>query len=81
MRPAACSAFQGFEPMAHPCPPAQRRRERLREILIEVDDDWVRFSEDFPDPVKLLKVAEEMNLEGVVGKRGRPYRPGLPANG
>ena len=41
------------------------------------DDDRLRFSEAFPDPVKLLKVAETMGLEGVVSKRrASPYRSG-----
>ena len=34
-----------------------------------------RFSEEFGDPVKLLQVAEQMGLEGVVSKRkNAPYR-------
>jgi bifunctional non-homologous end joining protein LigD len=58
--------------------PLTARRERLRKILIEADDDRLRFSEGFPDPVKLLKVADEMKLEGVVSKRAQsPYRSGL----
>ena len=40
-----------------------------RDILIDTDDDRLRYSEEFPDPVKLLKVAEQMGLEGVVSKR------------
>ena len=32
----------------------------LRELLITVDDDRLRFSEEFADPVKLLEVAETM---------------------
>ena len=62
--------------------PLSERRDRLREILIEFDDDRLRFSEDFPDPVKLLEVADEMKLEGVLSKcAGRPTAPALPAAG
>jgi ATP-dependent DNA ligase len=49
--------------------PLSERREQLRELLIATDDDTLRFSEEFPDPVKLLKVAEKMGLEGVISKR------------
>ena len=46
-------------------------------MLIETDDDTLRFSEEFPDPVKLLQVADGMGLEGVVSKRrSAPYRSG-----
>ena len=55
--------------------PLSERRERLRALLIETDDHRLRFSEEFPDPVKLLKVVETMGLEGVVSKRrASPYR-------
>jgi bifunctional non-homologous end joining protein LigD len=49
--------------------PLSHRREQLRELLIATDDDRLRFSEEFPDPVKLLKVVEKMGLEGVISKR------------
>ena len=55
--------------------PLVERKARLRDILIDTDDDRLRYSEEFPDPVKLLKVAEQMGLEGVVSKRkNAPYR-------
>ena len=55
--------------------PLVERREVLRELLITVDDDRLRFSEEFGDPVKLLQVAEKMGLEGIVSKRkSAPYR-------
>ena len=61
----------------HPQELLTKRRQGLREILIEADDDRLRFSEDVPDPVKLLQVADEMKLEGVVSKRApSPYRSG-----
>jgi bifunctional non-homologous end joining protein LigD len=57
--------------------PLSHRREQLRELLIATDDDRLRFSEEFPDPVKLLKVAEKMGLEGVISKhRTSPYLSG-----
>jgi bifunctional non-homologous end joining protein LigD len=31
--------------------PLSVRREQLREVLIATDDDMLRFSEEFPDPV------------------------------
>jgi bifunctional non-homologous end joining protein LigD len=48
--------------------PLIERREKLRDVLIQTDDDTIRFSEEFPDPVKLLKVVEGMGLEGVISK-------------
>ena len=55
--------------------PLVERRLRLREFLIETDDDRIRYSEEFSDPVKLLTVVDEMGLEGVVSKRrNAPYR-------
>ena len=52
------------------------RRELLRNLLIEADDDALRFSDDFPDPEKLLGAASRMGPEGVVSKREQPYRSG-----
>ena len=55
--------------------PLIEQRQMLRELLISVDDDRLRFSEDFKDPVKLRSVVEEMGLEGIVSKRkSAPYR-------
>jgi bifunctional non-homologous end joining protein LigD len=57
--------------------PLIERKERLRAILIEVDDDRLRYSEEFSHPVKLLATAEKMGLEGTVSKRrDAPYRSG-----
>ena len=57
--------------------PLVQRKARLRDILIDVDDERLRYSEEFDDPVKLLAVAEKMGLEGVVSKRkDRPYKSG-----
>jgi bifunctional non-homologous end joining protein LigD len=53
------------------------RKARLRQLLIELDDDRLRYSEEFDNPHKLLAVAAKMGLEGVVSKRkDRPYRSG-----
>ena len=55
--------------------PLLERKARLRNVLIDTDDDRLRYSEEFSDPVKLLQVAEQMGLEGVVSKRkNAPYR-------
>lgn len=57
--------------------PLLERKDKLREVLITIDDDRIRYSEEFPDPVKLLAVVEKMGLEGVVSKRATaPYRSG-----
>jgi bifunctional non-homologous end joining protein LigD len=57
--------------------PLIARKDKLREMLIAADDDRLRYSEEFPDPVKLLAVVEKMGLEGVVSKRAdAPYRSG-----
>jgi bifunctional non-homologous end joining protein LigD len=55
--------------------PLIERKAKLRQILIDLDDDRLRYSEEFADPAKLLSVAEKMGLEGVVSKRkDQPYR-------
>jgi hypothetical protein len=49
----------------------------LRNLLIQTDDDTIRFSEEFSDPLKLLSVVERMGLGGVVSKRRTsPYASG-----
>ena len=55
--------------------PLVERKAALRDLLIAVDDDRLRYSEEFADPVKLLQVAGRMGLEGIVSKRKQaPYR-------
>jgi bifunctional non-homologous end joining protein LigD len=57
--------------------PLVERRELPRNLLIETDDDRIRFSEEFPDPLELLRVVEQMALGGVVSKRrASPYASG-----
>ena len=58
--------------------PLRERRRLLREVLEEIDNPLVRFSEDFQeDPQSLLASARKMQLEGLMGKRGdAPYRSG-----
>jgi bifunctional non-homologous end joining protein LigD len=57
--------------------PLVERREKLRDVLIRIDDGTLRFSEEFTDPVKLLAATDKMGLEGVVSKRRTaPYRSG-----
>jgi hypothetical protein len=49
----------------------------LRHLLNKADDHVLRFSEPFPDPVKLLAAAESQGLEGIASKLGhQPYRSG-----
>ena len=53
------------------------RKAMLRHLLNKADDHVLRFSEPFPDPVKLLAAAESQGLEGIVSKLGhQPYRSG-----
>ena len=55
--------------------PLVERKAALRDLLIVVDDDRLRYSEEFADPAKLLQVATHMGLEGIVSKRKHaPYR-------
>jgi bifunctional non-homologous end joining protein LigD len=57
--------------------PLLERKIRLRHLLAKADDDRVRYSEEFPDPVKLLEVANDARLEGIVSKLAdQPYRSG-----
>jgi ATP-dependent DNA ligase len=54
---------------------ASEERDRKRDNNIKADDDVLRFSDDFEDPLKLLEVAQRMHLEGFVSKRrDAPYR-------
>jgi ATP-dependent DNA ligase len=53
------------------------RRAMLRHLINRADDHVLRFSETFPDPTKLLKVANAAGLEGIVSKlRSQPYCSG-----
>jgi len=57
--------------------PLAERRDALRNLLIEAGHPALRFSDDFPDPDKLLGVASRRGLEGIVSKRrDQPYRSG-----
>jgi len=54
------------------------RKAMLRHLLNKADDHRLRFSENFPDPVKLLAAAERQGLEGIVSKlSSQPYRSGV----
>ena len=57
--------------------PLIERREALREVLIETDDDTLRFSEEFPDPVKLLQVAGRLGH----GRGGDQWSQTAPERG
>ena len=53
------------------------RKAKLRDLLITADDDVLRYSDGFADPMKLLAVTQKMRLEGIVSKRAdQPYRSG-----
>jgi bifunctional non-homologous end joining protein LigD len=57
--------------------PLTARKALMRDLLITGDDDTLRYSEEFPDPVKLLAVVEQMGLEGIVSKKAdQPYSSG-----
>jgi bifunctional non-homologous end joining protein LigD len=57
--------------------PLVERREKLCDVLIRIEDDTLRLSEEFTDPVKLLVAADKMGLEGIVSKRRTaPYLSG-----
>jgi bifunctional non-homologous end joining protein LigD len=57
--------------------PLVKRKDILRDILNSADDDTLRYSDEFPDPEKLLAAIESMGLEGIVSKLvEQPYRSG-----
>jgi bifunctional non-homologous end joining protein LigD len=57
--------------------PLSERKAQLRNLLIRADEETLRYSEEFPDPVKLLQVADKMGLEGIVSKKAsQPYKSG-----
>ena len=57
--------------------PLVNRKAALRELLIEADDDALRYSDEFDDPAKLLAVVTKTGLEGIVSKLGhQPYKSG-----
>lgn len=57
--------------------PLWERKRELQRIILEADEHQLRFSDDFDDPMKLLKVAEQWRLEGVVCKKlDQPYKSG-----
>ena len=57
--------------------PLIERKALLRHLLNKADDHRLRFSEMFPDPLKLLAAANKQGLEGIVSKLNyQPYRSG-----
>ena len=53
------------------------RRTKLERILERFDNAYVRFSETFSDPERLLAECERRGIEGIVSKRkDAPYRSG-----
>jgi hypothetical protein len=59
--------------------PLIERKARLRDILIDLDDDRLRYSEEFSDPARLLSVAEKMGRasfrNGRIGRTVRAIGP------
>lgn len=57
--------------------PLWERKRALQRIILEADEHMLRFSDDFDDPIKLLRVAEQWKLEGIVSKKlNQPYKSG-----
>lgn len=57
--------------------PLWERKRELQRLILEADENTLRFSDDFDDPIKLLEVAEEWGLEGIVSKKiDQPCRSG-----
>ena len=57
--------------------PYIERKARLDRIVGRVNDDRLRYSEQFDDPVSLMATCVDMKLEGIVSKRiDAPYRSG-----
>ncbi len=57
--------------------PLLERRVHLRDLLAKADDEVLRYSEEFPDPLQLLAAVNDAGLEGTISKLGyQPYRSG-----
>lgn len=57
--------------------PLWGRKRALQRLILEADEHMLRFSDDFDDPIKLLRVAEQWKLEGIVSKKlDQPYKSG-----
>ena len=57
--------------------PLEYRRHLLSKLLKRVKSDTLRMSENFRDPIALLRAAETHGLEGIVSKlKADRYRSG-----
>ena len=57
--------------------PLVERKAKLEKLVYKTRDNWLRFSENFNDGVKLLASCDRMGLEGIVSKRkDAPYCSG-----
>lgn len=57
--------------------PLVTRRVRLKALLKKAGDELLRYSDSFPDPLKLLAALDERGLEGIVSKKtDQPYVSG-----
>ena len=55
----------------------RERKRNLEKLVHEADEHTLRYSAEFSDPIRLLEVAEQWKLEGVVSKKAdQPYRSG-----
>ena len=64
----------------HTMAPLEYRRHLLGKLLKRVKFDALRMSENFRDPIALLKAADTHGLEGIVSKlRADRYRSGKNA--
>lgn len=72
-----CFDLMEFDGRSLVVAPLEERRYLLRRLLRRADNDALRLSETFDDPLALLRACEKHGLEGIVSKgRGDPYRPG-----
>jgi bifunctional non-homologous end joining protein LigD len=57
--------------------PLTAHKAILRDLLVEADDDTLRYSDEFPDAEKLFRVSEKIVLEGGESKKAnQPYVSG-----
>jgi bifunctional non-homologous end joining protein LigD len=57
--------------------PLLERKARLEELILAANANWLLYSENFDDGLRLLAEADRLGLEGVVSKRrDAPYGSG-----
>ena len=74
---AWCFDLMELDGTNHTMAPLEYRRHLLGKLLKRAKSDKLRMSENFRDPMALLKAAETHGLEGIVSKlREDRYRSG-----